>query len=500
VIRRRLRVAFGILCLWGLPAAASAQQSAPEPIEFSGPLLDRTHWAVEAVERLRALGEVDEHLPPQNSVPLEEVERALRAAAGAGTGALPPAGAWHARLLEEFSGVGVVHSASGRVPVVLTGRATAGVRWREGGVAPGRGEFEPERTGALPLDDQTRWVGVGETALAWGSHLGLSARLESDEDGVRFDRLEVAVGWGRVRASVGRTPVGYAHGRGGGVLLGGDAALDAIQLGTREPFRLPFFLRVLGPVSVHTFLGRMWEDRHPGDPYFWGGSAYLQPHPRITFGIHRAALFGGKEDDPVTVKKVLGMLVGRVASHGFEDQIVSVSGRFDLPTEEVLPLTAYLEWGSEDAAGAWHDVPGIVGGLWSPSLPFAPGVAMGAEYAHFSTSCCGNPKWYRHWSFVGSWASRDLPLGHPLGGNGRQAMVFAEAYLLDARARLGGSVYRRDRKDENLFAPGREGGSTGGSFSLEVRPFPSWELRLEAAEERGDDWSDRNVRIEVSYF
>jgi hypothetical protein len=506
VRRSWLWVALGGLVWTAVPGTVRAQeglvQEGPPELEFTGPLLDPEHWAVEAVGRLKSVGLADQHLGSQKALPLEEVERVLRAASrnegAAGLSRL--AAAWHARLLEEFGGIPIAVADSGRVPVVLTGRTSVGIRWREGAAAPGLGEFEPDRTGALPLEERTRWVGIAETSISWGRHLALGGRVESDQDGIRFDRLQLAAGWRGIRASIGRAPVGYGHGHGGGVLLSGDVPLDAVQMGTREPFLLPWILSHIGPVSVHGFMGRMWEDRHPGDPYLWGGTAHLRPHPRLTLGIHRAALFGGKPEEPVTVGKVLGMLVGRVSSLGFEDQIVSASGRFDLPTESLLPLTAYLEWGAEDAAGAWHDVPGLVGGIFAPSLPFASGLAVGAEYAHFSTSCCGNPKWYRHWSFVGSWASREATLGHPLGGDGRQAMLFGEAHLFEARARVAGSVYRRERRGENLYVPGRAGTSTGASASVEVRPLRSWEVRLEAAGESGSDWSDRNLKIEVSHF
>src|SRR5690606_29497842 len=124
-------------------------------------------------------------------------------------------------------------------------------------------------------------------------------------------------------------PVGYAHGFGGGTALTGDAALDAIQIYTREPFRFPSILSRIGIISIHTFLGRLQEDRHPDDPFIWGASGQVQPHWRLMVGVHRAAMFGG--DEAVTFSRVVDMLVGRVAGVGFEDQIVSVSGRAILP-------------------------------------------------------------------------------------------------------------------------------------------------------------------------
>jgi hypothetical protein len=163
-------------------------------------------------------------------------------------------------------------------------------------------------------------------------------------------------------------------------------------------------------------------------------------------------------------------------------------------------VTAYLEWGAEDAAGGWFDVPGRVGGLFVPSLPFARAVSIGFEYAHFGTSCCGNPEWYRHWSFVGSWASDDVTLGHPLGGDGRQAMLYGSADVYGGRVWFETTAFRRDRRSENLFVPGRVGTSNGGGMEAKIRVRPRWEVGLAAAGERGEGWSERNLRLELTHF
>src|SRR5690606_18134300 len=121
--------------------------------------------------------------------------------------------------------------------------------------------------------------------------------------------------------------------------------------------------------------------RHEEEPYLWAGSVSYHPHSRVALGINRAAMFGG--DQPVTARKVVDMLIGQLSGLGFENQVVSVEGRVALPSEAVLPLTAYLEWGAEDAAGAWWDVPGRVFGISAPSLPGSPATSLAIEYASF---------------------------------------------------------------------------------------------------------------------
>jgi hypothetical protein len=517
-VRPGLAALLSVLLLTWAPGDVSAQEAAAgttrQAYRFSGPTVEPGHWALDAMRRANALGLLADHLPAQRAVPLEVVEAALREAAMSASGRAPAlaelAESWHARLLEEH--VGLASAAQPRAtPVVLPGSdipiwlgavAGVGVESRQGAAAPGLGEFEPDRFGALPLDDRTRLVGGIDASLALGEHLGFRASPRATITGVSFEAVELSAAWGGWRAGVGRMPIGYAHGIGGGVVLTGHATLDAVGIETRTPFRLPWVLDYLGPVSFTTHFAKMTEAHHPGDPYFWSASGQFQPHRRITFGVNRAAFFGGNdpEEQSVTFQKVVDMLIGRVAGLGFEDQMVSVSARFALPTEAVVPLTAYLEWGAEDAAGAWWAVPARVIGLESVSLPFLPAVKAGVEYSHFEPSCCDNPEWYRHWSFFGSWATGDRTLGHPLGGHGREALAHASAHLLDARLRVEGRAYARSRRFQNLYSPGRTGRSNGAAAGLEWRVTPRSELYVRGAHEAGDDWAETHLRLEGRVF
>ena len=77
------------------------------------------------------------------------------------------------------------------------------------------------------------------------------------------------------------------------------------------------------------------------------------------------------------------------------------------------------------------------------------------EYAHFAHSCCGNPPWYRHKQFPGSWALRDVPLGHSLGGEGTEWLGFLRARYNGVLAAAG--LHALDHHIERLaddHAPG----------------------------------------------
>jgi len=201
-----------------------------------------------------------------------------------------------------------------------------------------------------------------------------------------------------------------------------------------------------------------------------------------------------RSDVAITARTLLDMLIGDANGGSFENQVVSLSGRFRLPTERWLPLTAYLEWGAEDGAGAWRDVPGRVMGLRVPAIPGAERWSLAVERATFAGRCCGNPEWYRHGGFGGNWSGEEVPLGHPLGGHGEEISLHGAGVAVGGRLRLEAELFRRDRGAENLYAPGREGRSRGGRGAVAWQPTRAAELFVELADEQGSGWTERSLR------
>ncbi|HEX8903505.1 MAG TPA: capsule assembly Wzi family protein, partial [Longimicrobiaceae bacterium] len=253
-----------------------------------------------------------------------------------------------------------------------------------------------------------------------------------------------------------------------------------------------------GPVNDST--------RHPTGPTLWGMRVAAQPHPRLTLGANRGAMFGGT-GDPVTVGRIAKMLVGVVHST-FENQVISLDARWRLPTDRVLPATAYLEWGADDAAGALDETPARVIGLFLPALPGAPEAAAGVEYTYFKHGCCGHGPWYLNSTFPGNWAVRGRPLGHPLGGEGSEYAAYAHADLLEARVRVEGRAWIADRSARsirrygggNLFTPERTGRATGGRLEGAWRVRPRADLRAEWTLEDGDGWREQMLRASLAWL
>lgn len=494
-----------LLVALGLSAGGAGAQR-PRP---ASPPLPGGHWAVRAAERAEALGLVSVWLPAQRSAPRAAVGAALREAAERAPAEAPHleslARAWWERFAEEFP-----ESDSAQSRVALLGSAArAGYESRAGIAAPSRGLFD-RRTGIVPLPDESAVFGGATLAARAGSHLAAVAEPRVDEGGVSLPRWDLAGGVGRVALSVGEQPVGYGQGRGGGVVLTDVAPLRRVEVQTARPVRLPGWLGHLGPVSFHTFLTALREERHRGDPYFWGARAMIRPHPRLAFGFNRASIFGGDSiPTPVTPGNVGRMLLG-ILSERFENQIVAAEFRYRAPTEAVVPLTLYLEWGSEDAAGGWWDVPGRVFGVMAPAVPGWPQLSMGAEYAYFAPPDRTNPGWYGHATHSGGWSARDVPLGHPLGGEGSELLLYGGADLPGARLRVDGRAFRRERgrvgydiaflRAGNLFAPERAGVSHGVALDAAWRPSPRAEVGLSAFRDAGRGWSAEELSARVMVF
>jgi len=474
------------------------------PDFHASPLLPFEHWAVQAARRAEAMG-LTRFFPAQRAVPRAAVARALEEAArNAESPALQRLTAGlAARFQDEFPEYGGYRGFG--PATLLGGSAAVGYDRATGRLAPVAGyQGLGARPEPLPdVSDPRATLALG-LATEWAAVSGEGA-YRGGEAVVRG--WDAAVGAGAFQLSVGREPVGYGYGEGGGIVYSNPDALPRVELQTTRPIRLPWVLRGIGPVTVHTFAGPVSDPaRHPTNPYLWGFRAAVQPHPRLTFAANRGSMFGG-DGDPTTFGRVLKMLVGVVHSE-FENQVISFEGRYRLPTDRVLPVTAYMEWGADDAAGALDETPARVIGLFLPSLPGAPEAGMGVEYTFFKAGCCGHGPWYQNTTFPGAWAAHGRPLGHPLGGEGAEYAAYAQADLAGARLHLDGRAYLRDRTagslarygGGNLFTPDREGRARGGSLEAALRLRPRADLRAGFALEDGDGWREQSFHAALAWL
>lgn len=487
-------------------AAPSAVLAAAGRHTGPSPLVAADHWAVRAARRAEALGWIPGYLPAQAAVPRAALAEALeRAALAAPEGrARRMAEGWRARFREEFREFREDAPAAGTV-VPLGGRAAVQYAGEWGRHTPAIHYAPRQDPRELPGGASPRLRASGGAAL--GGHAALWADARLDEGGAALSRWEALAGAGPFAVSVGREAVGYGPGVGGGVVLFPNQTLLRMEAQTTAPVRLPSLLRLAGPVSLHVFASRMDDPgRHPDPAWLGGARLAFQPHPRLTLAVNRASIFG-TEEEPVTAVRVARMLAGVIRSSNFENQIVSLEGRYRLPTDAVVPATVYLEWGADDGAGALDEEPAIVAGLFLPSLPGLPEVAAGAELTRFAPQCCGHGVWYFNASQTGNWARGTRVLGHPLGGEGNEAMAYAQAELLEGRLRLAGRAFTRNRSIQsipvygggNLFAPARTGRSVGGAIDAALR-LGRVELGASGFRDAGDEWREDSFQLGAAAF
>ncbi|HEY0022636.1 MAG TPA: capsule assembly Wzi family protein [Longimicrobium sp.] len=469
----------------------------------SSPLVAAGHWAVRAARRAEALGWARDYLPAQAAVPRHAVADALEQAAHAA-----PAGAqrrlaagWLARFAEEFPEYAAPRGAAYRPGAAVHAEYLG----REGRLSPTIG-YAQDRQDPRPVPDLHTPRLRAEAGMGAGA-FALWAEARADRRGLALPRWEALAGVGAFSFSVGSREVGFGPGVGGAVVLFPGDPLLRVQAQTARPVRLPGFLRHAGPVSMHLFTGPTRDPgRHPEQAWLWGARLAVQPHPRLTLAANRSSIFGTAAE-PVTAFRVVRMLAGVIRHGDFENQIASFDARWRLPTDAVLPATVYAEVGADDGAGAFDEMPGVVAGVFLPALPALPQLALGAEYTRFPEACCGHGPWYFNASQRGGWARLSRPLGHPMGGQGREALGYAHAELFDARLRVEGRGFRRERSGAdlvrrggaNLFAPQRAGRSTGAALDAALR-LGRVDLRAGGYRDQGDGWREQWFHLGASAF
>ena len=484
-----------LVLISGLVALSASAASAWPP---ASPLLPPDHWAVRAAERLHEVGLAPGWLPAQRAAPLWVVGQALTDAAERAEREAQPwaplAQAWAARFAVEFP------RALRAEPSLRLAGASVGLGAQFGHVQEPRPVAPPPWFVPLTAPGDAA-VAEASAAALLGEHLAAGARLKASTWDLDVPSAELVGALGPLMLTVGRGPVGYGPNEVGAVVASGAVPLDRVELLTSVPVRVPG-LEVLGDFAFDTALAGFWDDeaRHPYHPLLWEFQLQWRPHPRLTLGGIRGVMFGGKNWEGIPAHDVPLSLLG--IKNFNENNVYSVSAKFRFPTEPLLPLTAKVEWGSDDNPGAAAQWPGLVAGLSAPMLGGLP-AALGVEYAYFGRGPVGYHDpfgWYTHGQYTGGWVTRQTPLGDPMGGNGKALRLTGAADLWDARVRLSGVGFVQDRSLDNLYAPSAVGRSVGGRGDAELR-IDRWAFAVRGGYEHGEQgWSRGDVTAVVSAF
>jgi hypothetical protein len=469
-----------IVAAWWLTGVAATAQIAPPSA-----LIPANHWVFGALRRVETLARARSRDAGASTLSHGEVIVRLRNAAEA-------ADPITARLASEYLDRFLEELPLGGGSAQLYGQSvTGGFSRAIGRAAPGDGYRDgPEWTGAITVPDQSSAVGGFFIAGRLGP-VGIQGAGNFVDEAFHLDETHGLLRMGPLDFWGGRRTV--ALGPAAGVVLSGSAPFTGGGFELATPIQLPWILRYLGPFHFETFVSRIDRNGRREKPWFWAARGSVQPATFLTFGINRAALFGGV-GHPLNVKDVATMLVGAYGgdSGNFENQVVSVDGR--LTIRGAQPLDLYVEWGSDDSSGMWWHSPAITFGAKLPTLAGLETAFAGVEVTRIAEkrACC-NTHWYNNAYFGGSWAMDDVPLGHALGGKGVEGAVDLGVDAAAARWRTHVRVFGRERGEKNTFAPQREGRSFGFTGESIVR-IQRVELRLQGGVEDGTGWQTSTFR------
>ena len=458
-------------------ASAHAQQ-AQAPV-----LLSADHWSEHALRRLYAAGLIGRDYDHATAVMTrsrlrDALDTALVRATDRGDAMLPLVTEWR-RLLSTEGGDS---PAAG-----FHGDFGAGIRVNE----------NPRLTGYL--NDSTGSSFAPATAAPDTAGAAIRLRLDGArgrfaagfDGGAAGTRISVATAYaavaaGPVGAWLGRRPLAHRAGAGGGIILNGAVPLDGLGLWLLDPVEIP----LVGPFHAETFLSYIGESRGVDAAWLWGTRLSASPFDWMQLRAVRGTMVGARTGGIPPAGRLLDIVLmnnaaGRADNRWPDNTIVTGGGSLRSPFTSV-PLWFYLDWGSDDSAGAWWSMPGIVGGLHLAAIPGLPQADVGVEYAHFDSG--QDPEsphldWYRNGLLRDGWTDELHLLGHPLGGHGREWSAYGTATLPGTM--LGWRVFRRDRDRQNVFAPTFRGWSTGGEVSAQRTLTDGWSADGKAAVERG---------------
>jgi hypothetical protein len=511
-----------VAALMGVRVPGHAQT----PPRFASPILPAQHWAVDAARRAVAVG-----LTPrtfawgEGTLTQAAAGWALREASERSARLASPladvtAGEWR-RFAREFPTIAArlaaerdTSSGVAKFRTITPASASIDARFvtESGRLLPVRSLDRTRENVAAPepladLDD-------GELELRLGM---LGGRYVAGElAGGRTDERWRLRDWHLVAqtrslgAWVGERAPDFGPGAGGGLVIDGRAVFPGGGVALTSPVRAPWVFRRLGYISGEAFLSRIDSSAATRHPWVFASHLSLSPHARLLIGATQAFMFSGEGLPPFTFRNFKEMFLThgiKTAGSEFENGIASVEARWRPPLP-VVPVVLYAEWGTDDNKGAWFKFPAVVAGVSVPSVPGVPALSLGLERTSFAKPCssCNGcacefyATWYRHYVFMDGWTLDRQPIGHPLGGDGTEWLMYSRYDDAPRRIRLDARAFARDRGRYNLFAPTREGRSLGGGLAADYRLTDAFELRVGADVERGRrEWSASSLRAGVRW-
>lgn len=503
---------FGLALMWGSVGFFWANQAA------ASANIPLHHWAYESIERLTALGIIDQAMvvtkPYSRKEAARYVARALervRKDKVVADGREVLAEPLLDRLMQEFRPELMDLDAVARAP----GASARGFRYgghiqtEVDGFFVGGGQtvrFRENRggeyyvNGAIDQTDIRGWFEIGDwlsvnlqPKFISNEHvLGIGATNNNKNFYLREGSIKIS--HFNVALEIGRGTQWWGPGYHGSLLLTDHAfPLDMIKLGSDQAFRIPW-LEGLGQWKVNSFLTRLEKNRDFPRAQVFGLRISYMPTDWLELGLARLTQFDGRGNDgkdqwfPAILvntyfsdtnrkTKIAGgqpqpgpSAVNEQAMFDFRASIPSVPYLIPFPGG----LQFYGEVGLEDPPNGL----GLVVGTYLPQVFKGDTLDLRLEYANTDIRRELNgvsAQWYNNGFYTSGMRYRGFPLGHHMGTDGTDFLIRTTRYLTD-----------------NL--------QIGANFNLQERAkgLPVHERKREAAVDL-TWWVSRQTEFKVGY-
>lgn len=447
------------------------------------------HWAYDAIDRLTALGIIDQALLTPKPYSRKEaaklitraVER-IRADKVGQDGREAIAEPLLNRLLVEFraelTSIGTVKKRKGEPNGFW--RYGARIQSEIDGFFVGDGQtvrLRENRTGEYYVNgiqnqtDVRGWLDVGDWATLMVQPKFITSRdtvghgptigpLSSQNDQYVYLReASLKLTFWNVALEIGRGTQWWGPGYHGSLLLTDHAfSLDMIKLGSDEAFRLPWGLKGLGEFKINSFLGQFEDDRDFKHAKLFGLRLSYLPASWLEVGLTRLTQFGGEGRNQSFPKAVVDCYTNPPNQTGQQDcnEQSMVDFRATIPhVPYLIPFPAglqiYGELGSEDK---WSKpIPSraaFLAGLYIPQLIKGDTADFRIEYADTDytrrkTSDHLTGVWYNNGNYTSGMRQYGYPLGHHMGTDAIDIFIRSTRYLTDT-VQLGNNLNFQERQ------------------------------------------------------
>ncbi|SRR5579885_395453 len=216
------------------------------------------------------------------------------------------------------------------------------------------------------------WAGMGSfvTGYAEGAIAGPLTHAIAGTSRGQLLGTEAVVSLGNTAISFGQEERWWGTGQYGSLSQGDNAKpFYALTVQNIHPRYLPWILRYLGPGRRQIFMGQLDADRATSQhPWIAGHTLVFKPLPWFEFGITRAIIFGGRDNDHYDFTGFLGRFTGIATGNPANGNTKSRGGiflKFHIPKLRNLQL--YQEMAGSD--NLTYEVPTI--GHYMPFLNVA---------------------------------------------------------------------------------------------------------------------------------